>query len=84
LLAGVDDELVDVVPISSSRARTPLRPTISPAEGVDADGVAVCRGIRAVARARLVQRLGAVTPDTMRKIDRALADILGLGANREQ
>jgi mRNA interferase MazF len=84
LLAGVDDELVDVVPISSSRARTPLRPTISPAEGVDADGVAVCRGIRAVARARLVQRLGAVTPDTMGEIDRALADILGLGANREQ
>jgi mRNA interferase MazF len=84
LLAGVDDELVDVVPISSSRARTPLRPTISPAEGVDADGVAVCRGIRAVARARLVQRLGAVTPDTMHEIDRALADILGLGANREQ
>jgi mRNA-degrading endonuclease toxin of MazEF toxin-antitoxin module len=37
-----------------------------------------------VARARLVQQLGAVTPDTMRKIDRALADILGLGANREQ
>jgi mRNA interferase MazF len=84
LLAGVDDELVIVVPISSSRARTPLRPTISPAEGVDADSVAVCRGIRAVARARLVQQLGAVTPDTMRKIDRALADILGLGANREQ
>jgi mRNA-degrading endonuclease toxin of MazEF toxin-antitoxin module len=37
-----------------------------------------------VARARLVQRLGAVTPDTMHEIDRALADILGLGANREQ
>jgi len=84
LLAGVDDELVVVVPVSSSRARTPLRPTISPAEGVDADSVAVCRGIRAVARARLVQRLGAVTPDTMREIDGALADILGLSASHDQ
>lgn len=79
LLAGVDDELVVIVPVSSFRARTPLRPTISPAEGVDADSVAVCRGIRAVARARMVQRLGAVMPDTMGEIEGALADILGLG-----
>ncbi len=84
LLAGVGDELVVVVPVSSSRARTPLRPPISPAEGVDADSVAVCGGIRAVARARLVQRLGAVLPDTMREIEGALADILGLGASRAQ
>lgn len=82
LLAGVDDELVVVVPVSSSRSRTPLRPPIAPAEGVDADSVAVCRGIRAVARARLVRRLGTVTSDTMREIEGALADILGLGANR--
>ena len=84
LLAGVDDELVVVVPVSSSRARTPLRPPITPGEGVDADSVAVCRGIRAVARARLVSRIGAVAPATMREIDRALADILGLGAGRNQ
>ena len=82
LLAGVDDELVVVVPVSSSRSRTPLRPPIAPAEGVDADSVAVCRGIRSVARARLVRRLGTVTSDTMREIEGALADILGLGANR--
>jgi mRNA interferase MazF len=82
LLAGVDDELVVVVPVSSSRSRTPLRPPIAPVEGVDADSVAVCRGIRAVARARLVRRLGTVTSDTMREIEGALADILGLGANR--
>jgi len=37
-----------------------------------------------VARARLVQRLGAVTPDTMREIDGALADILGLSASHDQ
>lgn len=80
LLAGVTDELVVVVPVSSSRSQTPLRPSIAPAEGVDVDGVAVCRGIRAVARARLMQRLGAVEPDTLREIERALSHILGVGA----
>jgi len=79
LLVGVDDELVVVVPVSSSRSRTPLRPPIAPAEGVDADSVAVCRGIRAVARVRLVQRLGAVKAETLRDIESTLADILGLG-----
>jgi mRNA interferase MazF len=79
LLVGVEDELVVVVPVSSSRSRTPLRPPIAPADGVDVDSVAICRGIRAVARVRLVQRLGAVRAETMRDIERALADILGLG-----
>jgi len=82
LLAGVEDELVVVVPVSSSRSRSPLRPPIAPAEGVDADSVAVCRGIRAIARARLVQRLGAVTPESIRAIEGALADILGIGVPR--
>lgn len=45
ILAGVDDELVVVVPVSSSRASSPLRPQISPAEGADAESVAICRGV---------------------------------------
>ena len=79
ILAGVEDELVVVVPVSGSRARTPLRPVISPDEGVDADSVAVCRGLRAVSRARLLQRLGAVTPETLRDIEEALVLVLALG-----
>ena len=79
ILTGVEDELVIVVPVSSSRARTPLRPSVSPSEGVDADSVAVCRGIRAVSRARLLQRLGAVKPETLRDIDEALVLVLALG-----
>jgi mRNA interferase MazF len=78
LLTGIDDELVVVVPVSSSRSRTPLRPPVSPAEGVDTESVAVCRSIRAVARTRLVQRLGTITPGTMREIEDALALILGI------
>ena len=78
ILAGIDDELVVVVPVSSSGSRTPLRPPVSPAEGVDTDSVAVCRSIRAVARTRLVERLGTITPGTMREIENALALILGI------
>lgn len=78
LLTGLDDELVVVVPVSSSRSRTPLRPPISPDEGVDVDSVAVCRGIRALSRARLVQRLGVIETTTMRDIESALAHVLGI------
>jgi mRNA interferase MazF len=78
ILAGIDDELVVVVPVSSSVAHNPLRPHVSPAEGVDAESVAVCRGIRAVARTRLLERLGTLAPDTMHQIERGLALILGI------
>ena len=78
ILAGLDDELVVVVPVSSSRAGSPLRPPISAIEGVEAESVAVCRGVRAVARSRLLQRLGVLAPDTMRGIEHALALILGI------
>ena len=81
MLTGVEDELIVVVPVSSSRARTPLRPVISRDEGVDADSVAVCRGLRAVSRARLVQRVGAVNPETLRDIDDALVLVLALGTS---
>ena len=74
------DELIVVVPVSSSRSGTPLRPTITPAEGVDTDSVAICRGIRAVARTRLIERLGTAELATMRDIERAVALILGINA----
>jgi mRNA interferase MazF len=78
ILTGIDDELVVVVPVSSSRSATPLRPHISSAEGADTASIAVCRSIRAVSRTRLLERLGTLTPDTMRQIERALALILGI------
>jgi mRNA interferase MazF len=78
ILADVEAELVVVVPVSSSHSGSPLRPQISPAEGVDTESVAICRGIRAVARTRLLERLGTLAPDTMRQIERALALILGI------
>jgi mRNA interferase MazF len=78
ILTGIDEELVVVVPVSSSRAASPLRPYVSPAEGVDTASVAVCRSLRAVARTRLLERLGTLAPDTMRQVEHALALILGI------
>ncbi|UQX13196.1 type II toxin-antitoxin system PemK/MazF family toxin [Candidatus Mycobacterium methanotrophicum] len=78
LLAGIDDELVVVVPVSSSLTGNPLRPQLSPSEGVDTESVAVCRAIRAVARTRLSQRMGSLAPETMRQIERALSLILDI------
>lgn len=80
ILTGVDDELIVVVPVSSSRSGSPLRPRILPIEGVDTESVAVCRGIRAVARTRLLERLGNLAPETMRAIEHSLALILGISA----
>ena len=45
LLTGLDDELVVLVPVSNSRASTPLRPTISPGKVLKptvSQSVAVC------------------------------------------
>jgi mRNA interferase MazF len=76
------DDLILVVPLSSSRASSALRPEISPKEGVDRPSRAICRATRAVARARLLRRSGAVTPQTLGEIERALLVILGLDRPR--
>jgi mRNA interferase MazF len=76
--AGVEDELIVVVPLSSSRARSPLRPEVSPDEGVDSPSVALCRGVRAVARTRLLRRIGRAKPETLSAVERALGLVLGI------
>lgn len=78
ILTGVEEELLVVVPISSSRAPSPLRPRISPEEGVDTESLAICRGVRAVTRTRLLRRLGKLKPETLREVERGLARILGI------
>jgi len=79
LNAGIaQDELVVVVPLSSSRAPSALRPEVAPSEGLDRASRAICRGVRAVARARLLRQVGVLTPETMEQVERSLASILGL------
>lgn len=76
--AGVEDELLVVIPLSSSRAPSSLRPSVSPSEGIDEQSAAICRGVRAVSRRRLLRRIGAAKPETLDEIGRALAVILGI------
>jgi mRNA interferase MazF len=76
---GEDDELLVVVPLSSSHAPSELRPRISPEEGIDNPSAAICRGVRAVGRRRLLRRIGAAKPRAMEEVESALAIVLGLG-----
>lgn len=82
IAAGVEHELFVVVPVSSSRAPSMLRPKVSPAEGIDDESAAICRGVRAVSRSRLLRPIGRLQPETLREVERALAMILGLDAWR--
>ncbi|MBA3306586.1 MAG: type II toxin-antitoxin system PemK/MazF family toxin [Thermoleophilaceae bacterium] len=84
IATGVEDELFVVVPLSSSRAPSPLRPTVSPEEGIDEQSSAICRGVRAVTRTRLLRPIGKAQPDTLSQVEHALAMILGIeGAQRD-
>ncbi|MGH2929198.1 MAG: type II toxin-antitoxin system PemK/MazF family toxin [Solirubrobacteraceae bacterium] len=78
LLAGMPDELIVIVPLSSSPAHSPLRPEVTTEEGVDERSVAVCRGVRSVSRGRFLRRIGSARPSTIQAVERSLALILGL------
>ncbi len=78
LLVGADHELVAVVPLSSSLPRSALRPQLGPEAGIDADSVAIPRGVRGIARSRLLRRLGEASAETLAEVEAALATVLGL------
>jgi mRNA interferase MazF len=80
LLAGTDDELIVIVPLSSSRAPSKLRPRVSPTTGIDADSAAIPRAIRAVSRRRLLRRLDKLEPVTLTAVEQALGTVLALDA----
>lgn len=75
---GLEDELIVVVPLSSSRAASPLRPKVSADEGIERDSVAVCRGIRAVTRKRLLRQIGEAKTGALAEVEQALGMILGI------
>lgn len=78
LLTDAEDELIVVVPLSSSRAPSKLRPLVASAAGIDADSAAIPRAIRAVSKRRLLRRLGDLRPETLREVEQALAVVLSL------
>jgi mRNA interferase MazF len=76
LNSGAHDELIVVVPLSSSREPSALRPEVSTDTGVDEPSRAIPRAIRSVARARLVRRLGMLSPEKLAEVERALRLVL--------
>lgn len=84
ILAGLPDEPVVVVPLSSSVPPSPLRPEIGSESGLDRPSRAVCGSIRGIARSRLLRPLGVLPPATLAELDRALALVLGLDTQSKQ
>lgn len=76
LLLGVDHELIVVVPLSSSLPPSALRPEVGPEAGIDHPSVSLPRGIRGVARSRLLRRLGKIGPEKLAEIEHALGLVL--------
>jgi mRNA interferase MazF len=79
LFSGGEQELIVVVPISSSRPTSKLRPSVSPAEGVDEESAALPRAVRAVARRRLLRRIGVLETETLAAVEESLETVLGVG-----
>lgn len=77
LLLGREDELIVVVPFSSSVTPSRLRPQVGPETGIDNQSAAICRAVRGVARSRLLRHVGEVDSETMAEIEGALDLVLG-------
>jgi mRNA interferase MazF len=80
IIAGPSFEPIVVVPLSSSSTPSMLRPEVRDVEGVDRPSHAIPRAVRGVARLRLLRRLGALPPEKLTEIERALTLILGLAS----
>jgi mRNA interferase MazF len=78
LLVGVDHELIVIVPLSSSLPHSALRPQLGSETGIDNPSVAICRGVRGVARSRLLRPIGAAPDGKMGEIEQALKLTLAL------
>jgi mRNA interferase MazF len=73
---------ITIVAALSSQIEEPLYPfevLVQPREGgLVKRSVVLLNQIRTVDRERLIRRLGALAPETMRRVDRAIAISLGL------
>ena len=67
---------VVVVPLSTGPAPRP--PLLVPTPSAGTDSVAVCDQLRAVDKARLVQRHGQLDPADMRVVEHGVRAVLGL------
>lgn len=78
LITGAAEELVVVVPLSSSSAPSGLRIEVPPEAGLHTPSLAICRAIRAITATRFVRKLGQLDTETIQRLNGALALILHL------
>jgi len=78
LLIGSPDELIVVIPFSSSVTPSVLRPLVGPETGIDSPSAVICRALRGVARSRLLRRVGEVGDEKMAEIERAVGLVLAI------
>lgn len=70
-------DLVAIVPISASVKPTKLSPPLT-GDGLDEPSAAVTRGIRGLARPRMIKKIGEIDTHDQRAVDQALLITLGL------
>ncbi len=76
LSTGIPEELIVVVPLSSSLAPSALRIDVAPDAGIERPSRAICKAVRAVVSSRFLCRIGSVDQVTMEQVEMALALIL--------
>lgn len=76
LSTGIPEELIVVVPLSSSLAPSALRIDVAPDAGIERPSRAMCKAVRAVVSSRFLRRIGSVDQVTMEQVEMALALIL--------
>ena len=72
-------ELVIACPITSKAKGIPTHVPVDPPEGgLSLRSFIKCEDIRSISKARLLNRFGAVSSETMRKVEERLAILLGI------
>ncbi len=72
-------ELVVVLPITSKAKGIPLHVEIEPPEGgLTVTSFVKCEDVRSISTARLVKRLGKVSPQTIDRVEDRMRILLGL------
>ena len=73
---------ITIVAAITSKFEDPLYPTEvllrTPEGGLSTDSVVLLNQVRSIDKGRLAKRLGAVKPETMLRVDRAIQISLGL------
>ena len=77
---------VIVLPLTSKVNKTPLRthvPLTPPQGGVRRPSIILCEQVRTLEKARLTKRLGALSPEKMALVEKALAAAVGVDDTEE-